>query len=119
LTQFRQVRQLERRCDQLLQRTLRRPQARKLLRRYQKHWNALFVFLHRTDVDPTNNRSERNLRPSVIHRKVIGCFRSGWGARTYTALASVTDTAALKGMSPFQAILNLFGPPALPLPAGG
>jgi len=112
-----QVRKLERRCDQLLKRRLRRPQARKLLRRYQKYREALFVFLHRTDVEPTNNLSERNLRPAVIHRKVIGCFRSGWGARTYAALASVIDTAALKATPPFQAILNLFGPPALPLPA--
>lgn len=114
-----QVRKLERRCDQLLKHTLRRPQARKLLRRYQKYRNALFVFLYRTDVEPTNNLSERNLRPSVIHRKVIGCFRSAWGARTYAALASVIDTAALKGTPPFQAIQNLFGSPALPLPAGG
>jgi transposase len=114
-----QVRKLERRCDQLLQRNLRRHQARKLLRRYQKYREALFVFLHRTDVEPTNNLSERNLRPSVIHRKVIGCFRSGWGARTYAALASVIDTAALKATPPFQAILTLFGSPALPLPAGG
>lgn len=112
-----QVRKLERRCDQLLKRSLRRPQARKLLRRYQKYRQALFVFLHRADVEPTNNLSERNLRPSVIHRKVIGCFRSGWGARTYAALASVIDTAALKGTPPFAAIQNLFAPPALPLPA--
>lgn len=114
-----QVRKLERRCDQLLNRSLRRPQARKLLRRYQKYRDSLFVFLHRADVEPTNNLSERNLRPSVIHRKVIGCFRSGWGARTYAALASVIDTAALKGTPPFQTIQSLFGPPALPLPAGG
>jgi transposase len=107
----RQVRKLDRCCDQLLKRTLRR--------RYQKYREALFVFLHRTDVEPTNNLSERNLRPSVIHRKIIGCFRSGWGARTYAALASVIDTAALNGTPPFQAILNLFAPPALPLPAGG
>jgi transposase len=113
-----QVRKLERRCNQLLKRTLRRPQARKLLRRYQKYRDALFVFLQRTDVEPTNNLSERNLRPSVIHRKIIGCFRSGWGARTYAALASVIDTAALKAIPPFVAIQNLFGAPALPLPAG-
>ncbi len=113
-----QVRSIERRCNQLLKRSLRRPDAAKLLRRYQKYRDSLFVFLHRTDVEPTNNRSERNLRPSVIHRKVIGCFRSGWGARTYAALASVIDTAALKGASPFEAIQNLFGTPALPLPVG-
>ncbi|HEY9153228.1 MAG TPA: IS66 family transposase [Anaerolineales bacterium] len=113
-----QVRKIERRCNQLLRRTLRRPEAAILLRRYRKYRDSLFVFLHRTDVEPTNNFSERNLRPSVIHRKVIGCFRSGWGARTYAALASVIDTAALKGTSPFDAIQNLFGTPALPLPAG-
>ena len=113
-----QVRKVERRCNQLLKRSLRRPEAAKLLRRYKKYRDSLFVFLHRTDVEPTNNLSERNLRPSVIHRKVIGCFRSGWGARTYAALASVIDTAALKGTSPFIAIQNLFGTPALPLPAG-
>jgi len=113
-----QVRSLERCCNQLLKRSLRRPDAAKLLRRYQKYRDSLFVFLHRTDVEPTNNLSERNLRPSVIHRKVIGCFRSGWGARTYAALASVIDTAALKGASPFETIQNLFGTPALPLPAG-
>ena len=113
-----QVRKTERRCNQLLKRSLRRPEAAILLRRYRKYRDSLFVFLHRTDVEPTNNFSERNLRPSVIHRKVIGCFRSGWGARTYAALASVIDTAALKGTSPFIAIQNLFGTPALPLPAG-
>jgi transposase len=111
-----QVRSLERRCHPLLKRSLRRPDAAILLRRYQKYRDSLFVFLHRTDVEPTNNFSERNLRPSVIHRKVIGCFRSAWGARTYAALASVIDTAALKGTSPFEAIQNLFGLPALPLP---
>jgi len=111
-----QVRSLERRCNQLLKRSLRRPDAAKLLRRYQKYRNSLFVFLQRTDVEPTNNFSERNLRPSVIHRKVIGCFRSGWGARTYAALASVIDTTMLKGRSSFDAIQNLFGVPALPLP---
>lgn len=112
-----QVQKVERSCKQLLKRRLRRPEARKLLRRYQKYRESLFVFLHRTDVEPTNNLSERNLRPSVIHRKVIGCFRSGWGARTYAALASVIDTAALKCTPPFDAIQNLFGTPALPLPA--
>jgi transposase len=69
-------------------------------------------------VEPTNNRSERALRPSVIHRKVIGCFRSGWGARAYAALASVIDTAELNGVQAFDAILSLCGLPSLPLPSG-
>jgi transposase len=88
------------------------------LKRYHKYRDCLFVFLHRTDVGPTNNLSERNLRPSVVHRKVIGCFRSAWGAQAYAALASVIATAALKGISSFDAIQSLFGTPSLPLTTG-
>jgi transposase len=113
-----QVQRIERICDRLLERKLEQPEAKRLLKRYRKYQDCLFVFLHRTDVGPTNNVSERNLRPSVVHRKVMGCFRSGWGARAYAALASVIATAALKGISSFDAIQNLFGIPSLPLPIG-
>ena len=35
---------------------------------------------------PTNNVSERALRPSVIFRKVTNGFRSDWGAKVYADL---------------------------------
>ena len=113
-----QIQRIEHICTWLLKRKLEQPEAKRLLKRYLKYRNCLFVFLHRTDVSPTNNVSERNLRPSVVHRKVIGCFRSGWGARAYAAIASVIDTAELKGVSPFTTIQSLFGTPALPLSSG-
>jgi len=113
-----QIARVERLCDWLIRRQLTQPQARRLQRRYQKHRDSLFVCLHRTDVSPTNNVSERALRPSVIHRKVIGCFRSGWGAQAYAALASVIDTAELSGVHAFDAIQSLLGLPSLPLPSG-
>jgi len=113
-----QIQRIERIDNWLLKRSLDQPEAKRLLKRYRKYRDCLFVFLHRTDVGPTNNVSERNLRPAVIHRKVMGCFRSGWGARAYAALASVIATAALKGISSFDAIQNLFGTPSLPLPSG-
>jgi transposase len=111
-----QVRRVEHLCNWLLERSLQLPDAKRLLKRYCKYRNCLFVFLYRTDVNPTNNLSERYLRPSVVHRKIIGCFRSGWGARAYAALASVIATAALNSQSSFKAIQSLFGTPALPLP---
>lgn len=114
-----QVARVERHCDRLLQRSLAPPDARRLQRRYLKHRQKLFVFLYRTDVDPTNNVAERALRPSVIHRKVTGCFRSEWGAKAFAALASVIDTAELSGVRAFDAIQSLFGSPSLPLPATG
>ncbi len=112
------VQQIEHIRNWLLERSPEEKEAKRLLKRYTKYRDCLFVFLHRSDVNPTNNVSERNLRPSVIHRKVIGCFRSGWGARAYAALASVINTAALNGISSFDAIHDLFGAPSLPLPAG-
>jgi transposase len=113
-----QVQRVEHLCTWLLERSPEYPEAKRLLKRYHKHRDCLFVFLHRTDVGPTNNLSERNLHPSVVHRKVIGCFCSAWGATAYAALASVIGTAALSGISSFDAIQNLFGTPSLPLPLG-
>ena len=114
-----QVARVERHCNRLLQRSLDPPDAKRLQRRYLKHRQKLFVFLYRTDVDPTNNVAERALRPSVIHRKVMGCFRSQWGAEAFAALASVIDTAELSGVHAFSAIQSLFGSPSLPLLVGG
>ena len=71
------------------------PESRRLQRRYHKFRQALLVFLYREDVDPTNNLGERYLRPAIIHRKVLGGFRSGWGAKAYAALKSLINTAAL------------------------
>lgn len=111
------VERLEHLFDQLLSRTLDEPEPRRLQKRYRKYREALFVFLYRTDVSPTNNLSEQRLRPSVIHRKVTGCFRSDWGAKSYAAIKSLIDTGALSGTNSFEIIQNLFGAPALPLRA--
>jgi transposase len=107
---------LERLCDWLLSRSPPQPEALKLRKRYLKHRQHLFVFLGRTDVEPTNNVAERALRPAVIHRKVTNGFRSQWGAEAYVALASVIDTAKLQDRSPCEAIQQLFSPPSLPIP---
>lgn len=114
-----QMTRIERHCDRLLHRNLAPPDAKRLQRRFLKHRDKLFIFLYRSDVDPTNNVAERALRPSVIHRKVTGCFRSEWGAKAYAAIASVIDTAELSGIHAFDAILSLFGPPSLPIPILG
>jgi transposase len=107
---------LELLSDWLLSRSPPQTEALKLRKRYLKHRQHLFVFLYRSDVEPTNNVAERALRPAVIHRKVTNGFRSQWGAEAYVAMASVIDTAKLQDRSPFEAIQQLFPPPALPLP---
>ena len=62
-------------------------------RRYRKHRDALFAFLHRPDVPADNNGSERALRKSAVHRKVSGSFRSVWGAQAFAVFAPVLPTA--------------------------
>ena len=66
--------------------------------------DKLLVFLTRRDVEPTNNASERALRPSVIFRRVTNGFRSDWGAKVYADICSIVSTGRLNGRSPLAAI---------------
>lgn len=109
----RQVQMIEKRLEQLLKRTFK-GLGRNLLDRYRKYRNSLFLFLYRTDVPAHNNACERALRPSVIHRKVLGSFRSDWGAQAYASLATVLNTAKQNGQSAFQKLVQLMGTPVLP-----
>jgi transposase len=110
----RRVKALEGQLEQLLHRRVVTKAAQPLLKRYRKHREHLLVFLHDPQVPWHNNACERALRPSVIHRKVTGGFRSQWGAEAYAALASVADTAKLHGQSVFETLVRLMGRPVLP-----
>ena len=110
----RRVTELEHRLDRLLQRRVRGMPARRLQKRYCRHREHLFVFLHCPEVPPNNNACERALRPSVIHRKVTHGFRSEWGAHAYAALATVIETAKLQNHKVFDTLVSLMGPPVLP-----
>jgi transposase len=72
----------------------------------------LFVFLTRRDCEPTNNESERALRPSVIFRKVTNGFRSEWGAKTYADLCSIVETGRRNGRSALESIRQALAPAA-------
>jgi transposase len=97
-------RDLERRLSHLLTIEPDAAAGRKLRRGIEKCRDKLFVFVTRRDVPPTNNTSERRLRPSVIFRKVTNGFRSAWGAKAYAAICSVIETGMLRGQSAFAAI---------------
>jgi len=113
-----QVARIEQACDEFLAAPLAGAQARRLQKRYRKHRQALFTFLYRPDVPPDNNACERALRKSVVHRKVSGGFRSGWGAEAFATLATVIETAAKQGQDALSTLTSLLtpGPPLPPLP---
>ncbi|MGC8563124.1 MAG: IS66 family transposase, partial [Thermoplasmata archaeon] len=64
-----------------------------LLKR-KREW--LFRFVVDPNVEPTNNRAERALRPSVIYRKVSGDTRSPRGSKAYDTLLSIFHTQKLR-----------------------
>lgn len=57
----------------------------------------LFVFLEDRRVSATNNVAEREIRPSVVFRKVTGGFRSSWGPTAHVGYGSATSTARIAG----------------------
>ena len=65
----------------------------------------------------TNNVSEREIRSSVIFRKVTGGFRSEWGARIHAGYRSITGTARLQGKTALEAIGQLLTKTPEPVPA--
>jgi transposase len=118
----RRRRRIENAVDRLVFRTFLPEQpdtanARRLQDRYREHRTSLFVFFDRPDVPPTNNASEQDLRPSVIHRKVIGGFRSQLGADISAIVTSLLTTARKRGENLFQALRSVAGPS--PLHAAG
>jgi transposase len=87
-----------------------------LQQRYQRLERHGWVFLERADVEPTNNASERALRPVVVHRKVTGGFRSEWGAQGYARFVSVAQTAQKQGRPVLPALLGILAPHPVPIP---
>lgn len=61
--------------------------------RIRKQREHLFTFLDFTQVDPTNNLAERQLRPAVIARKISCGNRTPKGANTWKIIASIATTA--------------------------
>lgn len=104
----------ERRLDALLGNRAAHPAGR-VLQDQVKAWRTkFFVFLRDRRVPATNNISEREIRPSVVFRKVTGGFRSDWGAAVHDGYRSLVSTARLYGQTALSAITGLIADAALP-----
>jgi transposase len=72
----------------------------------------LLVFMANRDVPPTNNQSERSLRPCATYRKITNGFRSQWGAKLYADIRSVIETGRRQSIGALQAIHSVLAAPA-------
>lgn len=69
------------------------PEPVRLLRqRFYQYWEQIWYFLDHPNVPPSNNLTERALRPTVTFRKMSGGSRSEWGAELTARMMSVLDT---------------------------
>jgi transposase len=114
----------QRAAGELLATPVAGAEASRLWVRFREHREQLFVFLYDPAVPPTNNASEQVLRNSVVHRKVTGGFRSGWGAEAHAFVTTVLDTARKRGedlLTTLQAALRepVALPPGLPILSPG
>lgn len=63
----------------------------------EKDRDKLFTFLRLKGVEPTNNHSERSVRPHVIMRKICNGTRSPAGSESHAILPSLLQTAQRQG----------------------
>ncbi len=98
---------LEKRLAKLGQERWKDDDADRLCARLRKYGGQLTTFLHKEEVDGTNNAAERALRPAVVMRKISGGSRSAAGARAWAILASVMRTAQQQGRDVMATIQDL------------
>lgn len=105
-TLARKKRDLERGLAVLLNAQTGCDLARELQAKIGRARDQLLTFCHYPgEVDPTNNGSERKLRPCVIQRKVTNGYRAMWAAEAEADVRTTVDTARLGGANPFDVIL--------------
>jgi transposase len=98
---------LEAAMDRLLAGVYTDPDNARLAKRLRKHRASLFTFLYRSEVEGTNNRAERELRPAVIARKLSAGNRTPAGAETHAVLASILRTCRRQGKAIVQTMADL------------
>jgi transposase len=104
-------RRLEAELDRALALTPVHAAGVKWKRTIEKLYPNLLAFMSNRAVPPTNNESERGLRPCVTFRKITNCFRSQWGAKQYGDIRSVIETGRRRSIGPLQAIRDVITAP--------
>ena len=110
-------RKLDHRLDQIMALSPSAAAGGALQKVFRKIRAHLFVFVTNRDIDPTNNGSERAVRPCTVYRKVTNGFRAEWAAELYADVRTAVETGRRRSVRAIDAIrLTLAGQP-IPIPA--
>lgn len=99
--------ELEKKLDALTRVKVANKKAEALRKRLIRHKNELFTFLSHPEVEPTNNFAERQLRPSVISRKLSFGNKTKAGADRHAVMMSLIQTAKLQGKDSKDLLFSL------------
>jgi transposase len=102
---------LEARLDRLLAADFSDEANQRLAKHLINHRDALFLFLHRPEVEATNWPAEQAIRPAVVNRKSCGGNRSWQGAQTQAILTSLLRTWHQRDLDPLLACTSLLRTP--------
>ena len=94
------------RLDDLIATQWEAKDARRLIKRLQRHCDDLLTFLDEADVPFDNNHAERAIRPAVMIRKNSFGNRSDHGADTQAVLMSVYRTLQQRGHAPLKTVVD-------------
>lgn len=95
-----------RRLRRLTRKRFRKPKAKKFMEKVERARINLMTFVLVPGMEPTNNRSERNLREPVIQRKISRTFRSEKGIRINEIQMSVFATWQARGWNCYTELLK-------------
>jgi transposase len=104
---WRRVEQIERRLAKLAGEQWEDDDADRLTGRLNKYQTKLTTFLHKRQVEGTNNAAERAIRPAVVMRKITGGSRGAEAAQAWAILASVMRTAEQQGRNVLETLKTL------------
>lgn len=99
--------ELTEQLDSLAKTQLKHKLAEALRKRLAKYQNEILTFLDYPEIEPTNNRAERQLRRSVIFRKITFGNRSQRGVDNHKVIMSLVQTAELNGSKPLDLLYSL------------
>ena len=87
---------------------IKKEKERNLLERLQNFEDDVLRFLTNPLVPFTNNLAENDLRMTKVQQKISGCFKNNDGAKTFSRIRSFILTAQKHGVSPTDALKQLF-----------
>ncbi len=97
--------------DRLLEKHYQTEANRRLAKHLDHEFPYLFTFLHCPDMEATNNRAERDIRPAVMARRLCGGNRTWNGAHTQQIITSVLRTCHQQAKDSFVMLADLFRDP--------